>query len=148
MAIESSSSIESDAQRRSAIEPNQLNWSLEMDGAAMYSALAERERIPERKSIFIKLAALERKHAGQWAERLRSLGGEVPSSHSGKRHATRDADTPAGMQQMILAIEAEERRDVAGYLRHLQKEQDEKTGATLPRVILDEYAHAHELKPL
>src|SRR5258708_40275683 len=107
MAIESPATLESDSQRRSAIETIQQNWSLEMDGAAMYSALAERERIPERKSIFIRLAALERKHAGLWAERLRALGGEVPSSHSVKGHATRVADTPGGMQQDILAIEAE-----------------------------------------
>src|SRR5260221_10466768 len=116
MAIESTSSSESDAQHRSAIETIRQNWSLEMDGAAMYSALGERERIPERKSIFIRLAALERKHASLWAERLRALGGEVPSSHSGKGHAPRVADTPGGMQQVVLAIEAEERRDVAGYL--------------------------------
>ena len=45
-----------------------------MDGVAMYSALAERERIPERKTIFQRLAELEKKHPDQWASRLKSLG--------------------------------------------------------------------------
>src|SRR5579872_4591755 len=88
------------------------NWALEMDGTAMYQALADRERIPERKTIFQKLSDLERHHAEQWAARLRDLGAEVPITHSGKAHATRVADTPGGMRAIILAIEEEERRDV------------------------------------
>ena len=93
----------------------QRNWSLEMDGVDMYGTLAEREKIPERKIIFQKLSDLERKHAQQWAKRLKELGGAVPTSHSGKGHAVRIADTPGGMQEILKAIEQEERRDVAGY---------------------------------
>ena len=47
--------------REPLIETIKRNWALEMDGADMYGALAERERIPERKIIFQKLSALEKK---------------------------------------------------------------------------------------
>src|SRR5215831_3988873 len=90
----------------------QQNWALEMDGVEMYAALAARDRIPERREIFRKLSELESRHAGQWAALLRGRGEQVPSSHSGRAHAPRVADTPGGLQQVILAIEAEERRDV------------------------------------
>ncbi|HLK58456.1 MAG TPA: VIT1/CCC1 transporter family protein [Chthonomonadaceae bacterium] len=126
----------------------QYDWGLEMDGVDMYQALADRERIPERKAIFTQLSAVERKHADGWAKRLRELGAEVPATHSGKAHATRIADTPGGMQEIIKAIEAEERRDVANYLRQMRVFEDEETKALLREVILDEFAHAHVLNRL
>ena len=126
----------------------QRNWSLEMDGADMYGALADREKIPERKVIFQKLSDLERKHAQQWAKRLQELGGVVPTSRSGKGHATRIADTPGGMQEILKAIEQEERRDVAGYLREFKEIEDEDTRSILREVVLDEFTHAHVLQRL
>ena len=130
------------------IENIRRDWALEMDGVAMYAALAEREKIPERKAVFRQLSELEHKHAEQWAQRLRELGVPVPATHSGKAHATRVADTPGGMQQIILAIEQEERRDVANYLHQMRQTDDEPTKAILREVILDEFAHAHTLNRL
>ena len=124
------------------------NWSLEMDGADMYGALADRDNIPERKTIFQKLSALERKHADRWAKRLQELGGAVPTTHSGTAHAIRVADTPGGMQEILKAIEAEERRDVAAYLREFREIEDEETRAILREVVLDEFTHAHVLQRL
>ncbi len=124
------------------------NWSLEMDGAAMYGALADRENLAERKKIFQKLSDLERKHAGQWAKRLQELGGAVPASHNGKAHAIRVADTPGGMQEILQAIEAEERRDVGAYLKQMREIDDNETRAILREVVLDEFTHAHVLQRL
>jgi VIT1/CCC1 family predicted Fe2+/Mn2+ transporter/rubrerythrin len=131
------------------IKALQFDWSLEMDGADMYQALADRAIIPERKAIFTKLAAVEHGHAVKWAKRLRELGAEPPGSHSGRAHATRVADTPGGMQQIIQAIEAEERRDVAGYLKQMRDfADDQETKLVLRDVILDEFSHAHVLHRL
>ncbi len=130
------------------IQTLKSDWSLEMDGVEMYQALAERQKVPERRAIFEKLSALERKHADKWAARLRELGAEVPSTHAGEGHATRVADTPGGMREIILAIEAEERRDVASYLRQMREFKDETTRAIVREVILDEFAHAHVLRRL
>lgn len=123
----------------------QADWALEMDGVDMYQALADRERMPERKKIFQSLSQLERTHADRWAKRLQELGAPIPASHSGKAHATRIADTPGGMQHIIAAIEAEERRDVSTYLKQLRRIEDEATREILRGVILDEFAHAHVL---
>lgn len=130
------------------IDTIRRNWSLEMDGTVMYQALADREKIPERRRIFEQLSRVERHHAEQWATRLQQLGAEVPTSHSGLGHATRVADTPGGMQAIIAAIEEEERRDVSSYLRQMRRIRDEETSTILREVILDEFAHAHVLKRL
>jgi VIT1/CCC1 family predicted Fe2+/Mn2+ transporter len=119
-----------------------------MDGVAMYAALAERERIPERKRIFEKLSALENKHADSWAKRLVALGAEVPSKPlegKGNSHAVDLANAAGGIHEVVRAIEAEERRDVASYLKQLREVDDEETRAILRSVILDEFAHAHVL---
>ncbi len=124
------------------------NWSLEMDGAAMYAAMADTQTIPERKTIFKKLSELEAKHAGLWEKRLTELGAEVPTQHNGKGHSVRAADTFSGMQEIIAEIEAEERRDVANYLNQMRVISDEPTRSILREVVLDEFSHAHVLTRL
>lgn len=126
----------------------QHNWELEMDGTDMYAALAEREKIPERRQIFKKLSDIEHKHALRWAKRLTELGGTVPASHAGKAHSVRIAETPGGMQKILEAIIGEERRDVTSYLRQLHAVQDEPTRQILRETVLDEFAHAHTLARL
>ena len=124
------------------------NWSLEMDGVSMYAQLADMQTIPERKSIFLKLSELERKHADLWAKRITDLGGQLPTSHSGKGHPTHNFDATGGMQAIIASVEAEERRDVLNYLRQMQQVTDEETKSILRGVVLDEFAHAHVLTRL
>jgi vacuolar iron transporter family protein len=53
------------------------HWADEMDGAAMYRALAERAN-GERREIFLELAAAEERHAGHWAAKLVELGEPEP----------------------------------------------------------------------
>ncbi len=124
------------------------NWSLEMDGVAMYASLMEGQTISERRTIFKKLSELEQTHADQWAHRLTELGAEVPKTHSGHGHAVRAADAHRGMQEIIQEIEAEERRDVARYLSQMREVTDEGTRSILRKVVLDEFAHAHVLTRL
>jgi len=124
------------------------NWSLEMDGVAMYAALAEEQSIPERRTLFKKLSELESKHAELWGKRLVELGAEIPKTHSGKGHAIRAATTHSGMQEIIQESEAEERRDVARYLTQMREIHDEATKTILRQVVLDEFAHAHVLRRL
>ncbi|MCW3095104.1 MAG: putative rane protein [Chthonomonadaceae bacterium] len=130
------------------IQTIERNWSLEMDGAAMYGALADRAKLPERKIIFKKLSDLERKHADQWAKRLKELGGTVPERPSGKGHAVRIAETEGGMQAILRAIEQEEREDVGAYLKQMREIADDETRGILREVVLDEFTHAHVLHRL
>src|SRR6185437_7133194 len=49
----------------------------ERDAAALYDRLAAAET-GERRSILEELAAVERKHAAHWEEKLRAAGATVP----------------------------------------------------------------------
>lgn len=46
----------------------------EIDGAALYHALADAERDPERAAVLRRLAETEERHARHWFERLRAAG--------------------------------------------------------------------------
>src|SRR6266536_1100495 len=53
------------------------HWVDEMNGAAMYRALAERAH-GEQREIFLELAGAEERHARHWAEKLVDLGEPEP----------------------------------------------------------------------
>lgn len=52
-------------------------WRDEMLSGRNYRALAEQEKNPERRNIFIRMAEAEDRHAERWARRLKELGVEV-----------------------------------------------------------------------
>jgi vacuolar iron transporter family protein len=64
------------------IKRYQANLRDELDGAALYTAIAAAERDPIRKDLFLQLAQAEAKHAGLWREKLAAAGvkedGHVP----------------------------------------------------------------------
>jgi len=51
-------------------------WRDEMRSARNYHALAGRESNPEKRSILVRMAEAEERHAERWAERLRELGAD------------------------------------------------------------------------
>jgi VIT1/CCC1 family predicted Fe2+/Mn2+ transporter len=53
----------------------------ELEGAALYRALAEAERDPVRKDLFLQLSRAEAEHAGTWREKL-AAAGEPASGYS------------------------------------------------------------------
>jgi VIT1/CCC1 family predicted Fe2+/Mn2+ transporter len=53
----------------------------ELEGAALYRALAEAERDPVRKDLFLQLSRAEAEHAGTWREKL-AAAGERSASHA------------------------------------------------------------------
>src|SRR5258706_4730425 len=55
------------------------NYLVEMDGIAMYRAMAAAEQDQERVAIFEKLAANEERHAARWAKLIKMAGGAVPA---------------------------------------------------------------------
>lgn len=50
----------------------------ELDGAALYDALAGAEKNSKLSEVYRRLAAAERRHAGVWAEKLRAGGVTAP----------------------------------------------------------------------
>jgi vacuolar iron transporter family protein len=53
-------------------------WRREVEAAATYRHLAERERDPKRKDILMRLAAQEENHAARWSERIALATGRKP----------------------------------------------------------------------
>jgi VIT1/CCC1 family predicted Fe2+/Mn2+ transporter len=53
------------------------NYQGEIDGVELYRLLADAEKDPERKSIFLDLAETEKTHVAHWAARLRDAGVDV-----------------------------------------------------------------------
>ncbi|HUJ85796.1 MAG TPA: VIT1/CCC1 family protein [Burkholderiales bacterium] len=51
----------------------------EVDGSAMYRAIAELDTQPERAEIFRRLAAVEESHAAFWRKRLSDAGASAPA---------------------------------------------------------------------
>ncbi len=51
-------------------------WRDEMRSAKNYYALAGKERSDEKRSILVRMAEAEERHAERWAERLRQLGAD------------------------------------------------------------------------
>ena len=54
------------------------NWQKEVDGTAVYLALAEIEKQPQLAEVFRRMAASEEKHAAFWEKRLIDSGAKIP----------------------------------------------------------------------
>ena len=61
------------------------HWADEMDGAAMYRALAGRAADDEQREIFLELATAEERHAAHWAAKLAELGEPAPRPEQHRR---------------------------------------------------------------
>ena len=57
----------------------------ELDAEAIYRALAGSEKSPERKTMFERIAADERRHADHWEARLRKAGVDPGPAEPGQR---------------------------------------------------------------
>ncbi|ACM06399.1 VIT1/CCC1 transporter family protein [Thermomicrobium roseum] len=68
-----------------AIARYRKNLQDEIDSAALYRGLAEAERSPELREVFLRLAAMEEEHARFWEQKLRELGVPVPQLRPGWR---------------------------------------------------------------
>ena len=134
---------------RRLVEALQRNWQAEIEGAATYRALAHRERDPHRRSVLLKLAEAEVRHAQRWERRLHELGAPIPT-YTGS--PTGEADSLAnrigGPESALRRVELGEREHIAAYSRQLQELNDEPSAQILHEVIADERSHSQTLKSL
>ena len=63
----------------------EANLQGEIDGAALYRALAEAETDPNIAKVYGKLAAIEESHATFWRRKLEAIGRRLPQLHPGFR---------------------------------------------------------------
>jgi VIT1/CCC1 family predicted Fe2+/Mn2+ transporter len=113
------------------------NRQKEIDGAALYSVLAETEKQPQMAEVYKKLAASEEKHAAAWEKKLRELNVTLPTSKPTWRAQTMIwLAKRFGPQFVLPTITGNEKADSRAYDGQLDEEahefsQDEKSHARL-----------------
>src|SRR5215510_7137761 len=101
----------------------------EVEGSALYTALAEAEQDPHLAEVYRRLAAVESAHAEFWRKQLARIGVESDAKHPGFR--TRALIWLArrfGPQFVLPTVSALERRDSGQY-----DTQPEAVAGGLPR---------------
>jgi VIT1/CCC1 family predicted Fe2+/Mn2+ transporter/bacterioferritin (cytochrome b1) len=121
-------------------------WYREMEGAATYRILAQREKDGRRRDILNKLAEAEVGHAEKWAGRIRELGGTVPDPSTVKPGLGLSLQV-ASPEVIFRKLEAVEDRDIAAY-EALAPVLDEKSLAILNEAKADEHEHAAIMRVL
>jgi VIT1/CCC1 family predicted Fe2+/Mn2+ transporter len=105
------------------VERYRQNYVIEMDGIALYRAMATAEKDRKRAEIFQKLAQNEERHAQRWARLIESGGGKVPAHRPSAR--VRFLGWLArhfGTKRVIPIISSLEARDEAGYMQQPEAE--------------------------
>lgn len=129
---------------RELLRALEKSWYREMEGAATYRLLAEREKDSRRRDILQKLAEAEVGHAEKWAARIRELGGIVPDPSTVKPTLGLALHV-AGPEVIFRKLEAMEDRDIAAY-ESLASVLDERSRAILHEARADEQEHARILR--
>jgi VIT1/CCC1 family predicted Fe2+/Mn2+ transporter len=113
----------------------QRNVRDEIDGAALYRAMAETEPSAELASVYQRLADIEERHARFWTNRLRERGAPVPAPRPSVRaRALRLLARRFGAAVLVPTVARTERLG-----RTMYDDQVEAAGTSLP---VDERSHA------
>ncbi len=113
------------------------NRQKEIDGAALYRALADSEKQPQLAEVYRKLAASEEKHAAGWEKKLQGLGVALPPRKPTWRAATMIwLAKRFGPQFILPTIASNEKADSRAYDGQPESEAanfaaDEKSHARL-----------------
>jgi vacuolar iron transporter family protein len=137
--------------KKETIEVVLKNWRAEVETAQVYRDLAARESDEKRKSILIRMAEAEERHARRWEQKLRDMGEPVPVVTENiwtrfKRRFTRSLGTDIAIRRMEAAEEKHEREFSAQRDRALAGEQDVQE--FLRSSALEEKAHARALNAM
>jgi vacuolar iron transporter family protein len=134
-----------------SIEALKQNWRAEVETSRVYRDLAERETNQKRKSILLRMAEAEEKHATRWAQKLTELGLEPPvlKDSLGQR-LNRWWNRVAGLDVAIRRMEAAEDRHEARYRAQSERAlaDDPDAQKFLREAALEEKAHARVLNTM
>ena len=122
-------------------------WRREVEAAATYRHLAERERDPKRRDILIRLAEQEEKHAARWSERIALTTGRAPDPREVERGLTwfqRISDPNV----VLHRLEQEENKAEAEYDELMQKLSDPTDRQIAEEAMHEEADHAVILRTL
>ncbi len=111
----------------------------EIDGAALYEALAAGESQPQLAEVFRQLAAGERRHAALWEHKLRQAGVTPPPPRpSWRARVMIQLARHLGTQFVLPTVAAGERLD--------SKDYDQQSDAVAAGLSRDERSHARVLR--
>jgi vacuolar iron transporter family protein len=122
-------------------------WRREVEAAATYKHLAQRERDPKRRDILMRLAEQEDKHAARWSERIADATGRAPDPEEVKRGLSwfqRISDPNV----VLHRLEQEENKAEAEYDQLMARLSDPTDRRIAEEAMLEERDHAVVLRTL
>ena len=122
-------------------------WRREIEAATTYRLLADRERDDKRKSILMRLAEQEEKHAARWAERIVASTGHHPDRKEVERGLSwfqRISDPNV----VLHRLEQEENRAEADYDQLMARLTDPADRKIAEEAMYEERDHAVVLRTL
>jgi VIT1/CCC1 family predicted Fe2+/Mn2+ transporter len=125
----------------------QKMWQREVEAAATYRHLADRERDPRRKDILARLADQEDRHAARWSERIATATGRAPNRQDVERGLSwfqRISDPNV----VLHRLEQEENKAEAEYDQLLARLTDPADRQIAEEALLEERDHAVVLRTL
>jgi VIT1/CCC1 family predicted Fe2+/Mn2+ transporter len=114
------------------------NLQAEIDGIAVYHAMATGSRDPRLAELYRRMADAEGRHAEIWRERLAAAGVPIPSRPSWRARLLAGIARRLGPGMIVSTIAGQERGS-----RGMYDDQPEAAGTSLPA---DERSHARVLR--
>ena len=125
----------------------QKMWQREVEAAATYRHLADRERDPKRRDILNRLVEQEEKHAARWSERIQAATGTAPDPKEVERGLSwfqRISDPNV----VLHRLEQEENKAEAEYDQLMRRLSDPADRRIAEEAMLEERDHAVVLRTL
>ncbi len=122
-------------------------WRREVEAAATYKHLAQRETDQRRKDILLRLAEQEDKHAARWSERIAASTGRAPDPSEVERGLSwfqRISDPTV----VLHRLEQEENKAEAEYDQLMQRLSNPTDRQIAEEAMLEERDHAVILRTL
>jgi vacuolar iron transporter family protein len=122
-------------------------WRREVEAAATYKHLANREKDPKRRDILLRLAEQEDKHAARWSERIAAATGRVPDPEEVRRGLSwfqRISDPNV----VLHRLEQEENKAEAEYEQLMARLSDPADRLIAEEAAIEERDHAIVLRTL
>jgi len=122
-------------------------WRREVEAAATYRHLANRERDLRRKDILVRLAEQEDKHAARWSERIAAATGHVPDRKA-VEHGLSWFQRISDPNVVLHRLEQEENKAEAEYDKLMARLSDPADRQIAEDAMLEERDHAVILRTL
>ncbi len=123
------------------------NWHDEVEGAYTYRELAASEPDEHRRSILIRLAEAEERHAALWEQHMQELGIAIPDKSAVESKLKR-SHRSLSREAWLKRLEADEQQDVGKYRDLLSWLPHGEVRKSVAMMAQEEAGHAESLSAL